>query len=295
MSEEAEEAEGAVGEEGGEEAADVNDLFGSEEEEDKQVDGSGPADDGGEPSGRMAAAEASDSDEEARVPVRQMDPPMELEAPLLPLPPSDRIHLVKTSNIFGIQPRPFDPATYEVEEEMQKDEPGSRHGRLPADAVIRWRVRKNADGTDVKESNARFVRWSDGSLQLLLGNEVLDVQQQDISQSSLYLFAVRSILQVRGGRRGGAGMCTHACVEAPASHAWEDQHQFFFLVLGHFIIYYFTGIKADTVLYIIDIPDILPLAPLRSTVNFYAVHHTIFHSICTVYPAYTAYPYVNKL
>ncbi|KAG6607426.1 Protein LEO1-like protein, partial [Cucurbita argyrosperma subsp. sororia] len=29
------------------------------------------------------------------------------------------------------------------------------------------------------ESNARFVRWSDGSLQLLIGNEVLDINVQD--------------------------------------------------------------------------------------------------------------------
>ncbi|GAX84638.1 hypothetical protein CEUSTIGMA_g12059.t1, partial [Chlamydomonas eustigma] len=33
------------------------------------------------------------------------------------------------------------------------------------------------------------------SLQLLLGNEVLDVTEQDVSSNNLYLFAVRSILQ----------------------------------------------------------------------------------------------------
>lgn len=29
------------------------------------------------------------------------------------------------------------------------------------------------------ESNARFVRWSDGSIQLLIGNEVLDISVQE--------------------------------------------------------------------------------------------------------------------
>lgn len=47
---------------------------------------------------------------------------------------------------------------------------------------MRWRMRRGPDGRELRESNARFVRWSDGSLQLLVGNEVLDVQQQDISQ-----------------------------------------------------------------------------------------------------------------
>ena len=38
------------------------------------------------------------------------------------------------------------------------------------------------------ESNARFVRWSDGSRQLLLGDEVLDVAEQDVAGDHHYLF-----------------------------------------------------------------------------------------------------------
>jgi len=37
----------------------------------------------------------------------------------------------------------------------------------------------DAEGNQVRESNARFVRWSDGSLQLLVGDEVLDVKEID--------------------------------------------------------------------------------------------------------------------
>ena len=39
---------------------------------------------------------------------------MEIEAPLLPLPPSDRLHLFRTTNIIGIEATPFDPSTYQV-------------------------------------------------------------------------------------------------------------------------------------------------------------------------------------
>jgi RNA polymerase-associated protein LEO1 len=38
------------------------------------------------------------------------------------------------------------------------------------------------------ESNARFVKWSDGSMQLLLGNEVLDLSVQDSRHDQSHLF-----------------------------------------------------------------------------------------------------------
>jgi len=38
------------------------------------------------------------------------------------------------------------------------------------------------------ESNARFVRWSDGSLQLLIGNEVLNITEQDAKEDQNHLF-----------------------------------------------------------------------------------------------------------
>ena len=50
-------------------------------------------------------------------PARAVGPPMAIEAPLLPLPPSDKLHLLRTSNIFGIATEPFDPATYQVGED----------------------------------------------------------------------------------------------------------------------------------------------------------------------------------
>ena len=78
------------------------------------------------------------------------------------------------------------------------DEKGNVRVRLNSHKM-RWRMRRGPDGRELRESNARFVRWSDGSLQLLVGNEVLDVQQQDISHSNYYLFVVRGILQVSRG------------------------------------------------------------------------------------------------
>lgn len=38
------------------------------------------------------------------------------------------------------------------------------------------------------ESNARFVKWSDGSLQLLIGNEVLNLNVQEAQHDHTHLF-----------------------------------------------------------------------------------------------------------
>lgn len=40
------------------------------------------------------------------------------------------------------------------------------------------------------ESNARFVEWSDGSVQLLLGNETFDVVTQSMENQYLYAMSV---------------------------------------------------------------------------------------------------------
>jgi Leo1-like protein len=38
------------------------------------------------------------------------------------------------------------------------------------------------------ESNARFVKWKDGSLQLLIGNEVLDISVHESTHDQSHLF-----------------------------------------------------------------------------------------------------------
>lgn len=68
----------------------------------------------------------------------------------------------------------------EVFDEDIHDESAGNMSR--ASAVIRWRLKRGPDGnvcmsSDGKpeiESNARFVKWSDGSLQLVIGESVFD-------------------------------------------------------------------------------------------------------------------------
>ncbi|EMS51461.1 hypothetical protein TRIUR3_04169 [Triticum urartu] len=73
---------------------------------------------------------------------------------------------------MGINPKPFDPETYMEEDDFITDESKGKES-VHMD-VVRCRRAKNADGTESLESNARFVQWKDGSMQLLIGHVALD-------------------------------------------------------------------------------------------------------------------------
>ncbi|XP_065835273.1 RNA polymerase-associated protein LEO1-like isoform X1 [Oscarella lobularis] len=106
------------------------------------------------------------------------------------LPPE--LYFVKLPNFLSVEPRPFDGATYmdEVEDDEMLDEEGRTRLKLKVENTIRWRSVKDENGDEMKESNARIVRWSDGSMSLLLGNEVFDIHRQQLmtnDHSHLYL------------------------------------------------------------------------------------------------------------
>lgn len=54
--------------------------------------------------------------------------------------------------------------------------------------TIRWRTVFDKEGNAVKESNARMVKWSDGSMSLHLGSEIFDVYKQPLHVSYTSFF-----------------------------------------------------------------------------------------------------------
>ncbi len=121
-------------------------------------------------------------------------------APLLPVPPPiNDVYLLREA-LISIEPVPFNPETYAGEDEIFTDEKGYTKVKPVDSTKIRWRYvrRKGPDGREqmLPESNARFVRWSDGSLQLLLGEEVFDVDTADISAQHAYMVAYSGVVQV---------------------------------------------------------------------------------------------------
>ncbi|KAB2071235.1 hypothetical protein ES319_A08G208300v1 [Gossypium barbadense] len=107
-------------------------------------------------------------------------------------------------DVFGASDEEEEEAEYAVRHDMEQEEirsPMEEEGsygkskfllsfkriRLENN-IVRWRTVRKKDGTTSYESNARFVRWSDGSLQLLIGNEVLDISVQEAQHDQSHLF-----------------------------------------------------------------------------------------------------------
>jgi RNA polymerase-associated protein LEO1 len=57
--------------------------------------------------------------------------------------------------------------------------------KLKVENTIRWREAFDKEGIPCKESNARFIRWSDGSMSLHLGSEIFDVYKQPLQVRAL--------------------------------------------------------------------------------------------------------------
>ncbi|KAH8929477.1 Leo1-domain-containing protein [Atractiella rhizophila] len=95
---------------------------------------------------------------------------------------------LKLPGFLAMEARPFDPSDFEKSHKEQSqaprptparrrsmflppDEEEEKDKMMPDENVIRWQWTKDAAGNIKKESNARFVRWSDGSVTLQIGDE----------------------------------------------------------------------------------------------------------------------------
>lgn len=109
---------------------------------------------------------------------------MAVEVPLRAVPPPADVFLVRASNILGIEAEPWDAAAFAS---AQAD--ATARERVRDLTTVRWRWVTRPDGSRARQSNARLVRWSDGSQQLLLGRDVLDVRAIDVSADQQFLLA----------------------------------------------------------------------------------------------------------
>ena len=107
-----------------------------------------------------------------------------------PIPPTTTAKLVRLTNVVGVETEPFDPETYQPQEDTFVDNEGKTRISTPFTNIIRWRkVIDPETGEEKVESNARMVKWSDGSWQLLIGNEAFNVTETDLGDRNEYLFA----------------------------------------------------------------------------------------------------------
>ncbi|KAJ2766031.1 Paf1 complex component, partial [Coemansia nantahalensis] len=169
----------------------VDDLFGSDSDSGSAPRGRGDGS-ASEPSGdeRMA-----DEEDEGREQVRVMS----ARVPVLPRPHSSegRYVLARTPNIMQLEPTPFSADAYHdllAEEHRAAEKHGIKAAVSPelataAESIlantIRWRRVAAPDGTVRRETNARIVRWSDGSMTVVVGGGGAAPEQHSVGAEQL--------------------------------------------------------------------------------------------------------------
>ncbi|KAJ8595631.1 Leo1-domain-containing protein [Rhizopogon salebrosus TDB-379] len=106
--------------------------------------------------------------------------------PNIPVPTSsDGEHwAIRMPNFVKVDSKPFHPDTYVGPEHEDDDvhhnesiREKSMSIKLKVENTMRWRWTKDEFGQDIRQSNSRLIRWSDGTLSLRLGKELFDITQ----------------------------------------------------------------------------------------------------------------------
>jgi RNA polymerase-associated protein LEO1 len=135
-------------------------------------------------------------------------PPIEYDVPLVrgnygKEPPV----LTRWPNFISVDRRPFTEDSYDPEEDINAvDSEGRSRLQLKVENCIRWRnkldadgnIMKNEDGKEIRESNAKIVRWSDGTMTLNLGAEIYEITEHKIDEYN------QLFLRMRAGLHGNA-------------------------------------------------------------------------------------------
>uniref|UniRef100_U3FCB3 RNA polymerase-associated protein LEO1 n=1 Tax=Micrurus fulvius TaxID=8637 RepID=U3FCB3_MICFL len=163
---------------------DAMDLFGGADDISSGSEGEDKPPTPGQPIDENGLNE--DQQEEEPIPETRI----EVEIPKVNTDLGNDLYFVKLPNFLSVEPRPFDPQYYEdeFEDEEMLDEEGRTRLKLKVENTIRWRTRRDEEGQEIRESNARIVKWSDGSMSLHLGNEVFDVYKAPLQGDHNHLF-----------------------------------------------------------------------------------------------------------
>lgn len=112
----------------------------------------------------------------------------------------DDAHMVRIPVFLTVESHPFDPANFKEQvtknaEQRDRDSLNDKQiqnelstERLLNENTVRWRYTNSGDDEIVKQSNAHFIEWDDGSLSLKVGNEMFDFKQLPVDD----LFLTRS-------------------------------------------------------------------------------------------------------
>jgi len=154
--------------------------MGSSDDEGKEKKDDAKAEGGEKPEGE------DENDGEPPVQETRID----VEVPKISTDLGQEVNFIKLPNFLSVDCRPFDPETYEdeIDDDDALDEEGNARLKLKVENTMRWRIGFDENGKAIKESNARMVKWSDGSYSMHLGSEVFDVTKQPLQGDFNHLF-----------------------------------------------------------------------------------------------------------
>ncbi|KAI5950098.1 LEO1 [Candida jiufengensis] len=110
---------------------------------------------------------------------------------------SENTQILKTPMHLNIAPHPFDPNAFKEnieDKQSQRIEQGLNskqiyHEKLAEklinESTIRWRYHNSGEDEIIKQSNAHFIQWDDGSVSLKIGSEMFDVKTLPITDNYL--------------------------------------------------------------------------------------------------------------
>ncbi|CAG8507832.1 9350_t:CDS:2 [Paraglomus occultum] len=110
----------------------------------------------------------------------------------------NKYYVMKVPNFLSVNTKPFVPNEYDDKEEME-----SKDGiKLAGENTIRWREIRNSSTDEIKkQTNTKIVRWSDGSMSLLVGEELFDMSITSLHSQFQYLstnYPNESIMEMQG-------------------------------------------------------------------------------------------------
>lgn len=112
----------------------------------------------------------------------QKEKPKLISVPDIPLPHFQKenvtLHMAQLPKVLGIQSEAYDANTYNASVE-------DAEFQGTGNSMIRWRYKvdesgdfvRDAEGRLVRESNAKIIKWSDGSYGLRVGDEIFDIDE----------------------------------------------------------------------------------------------------------------------
>lgn len=134
---------------------------------------------------------------------------------LKPMGDTRTLYLAKLPSFLDISYLPYDPDTLfaeiqqSTEETVNNDEKITKKRSLVN--TLRWKYQEKDDESYARVSNSRFVKWSDGSMSLQVGEELFDVPIKNITKEHNYL----TLMHAEEGMLRGTQRFSHSMTFQP--------------------------------------------------------------------------------